>query len=339
MTKRSSAHRAEATFPNHGRGRHAETAAHYLIASVPRALPGESAGQVRQRLATQAYESIEPICLTDESGRLVGVVRIAELLAQPDERPIGEISRPRPPAVRADVDQERVASVALHHGIDAVPVVDHSGHLLGVVPSSALLHILRREHVEDLHRIAGIGRETAHAREAIESPPLRRARHRLPWLVIGLLGSGLATAVVASFERELQARVSLAFFIPGLVYLADAIGTQTEAIAVRGLSLSHSRLAHLVGGELRTGLLIGATLGLIVFPGVWLAFGDLRLAGAVALSLFCAGGLATTIGLLLPWVLQQLGTDPAYGSGPLATVIQDVLTLLVYFGVASLTML
>jgi magnesium transporter len=294
---------------------------------------------VRQRLARPIYEQVEPICVTDDSGRLLGVVGIGELLAQPDERPMGELMHARPPAVRADVDQERVASVALHHGIDAVPVVDHGGHLLGVVPPSALLHILRREHVEDLHRIAGIGRETAHAREAIESPPLRRARHRLPWLVIGLLGSTLATAVVASFEADLRAQLALAFFIPGLVYLTDAIGTQTEAVAVRGLSLSHSRLAHLIGGELRTGLLIGSSLGLLVFPAVWLAFGDVRLAAAVALSLFCAGGLATTVGLLLPWLLQQLGTDPAYGSGPLATAIQDVLTLLVYFVVASLTLL
>jgi magnesium transporter len=317
--------------------RHGETAARYLIASVPRALPQDTAGQVRRRLATQAYESIEPICVTDEAGKLIGVLRVAELLLQPDERLVGELLRAPPAAVRADVDQERVASVALQHGIDAVPVIDHSGHLLGVVPSTALLHILRREHVEDLHRLAGIGREAAQAREAIESPPLRRARHRLPWLLLGLVGSVLATAVVASFEGDLQARVALAFFIPGLVYLADAIGTQTEAIAVRGLSLSHAKLARLIGGELRTGLLIGATLGLLVFPGVWLAFGDVRLAGTVSLSLFCAGGLATTVGLLLPWLLQQLGTDPAYGSGPLATVIQDVLTLLVYFAVASLT--
>jgi magnesium transporter len=321
----------------HRAGRRGETAAHYLIASIPRALPQETAGQVRQRLATRVYESVDPVWVTDEAGTPVGVVPLAGLLSQPEERPIGEVLQPRPPAVRADVDQERVASVALHHGTDAVPVVDHSGHLLGVVPSSALLQILRREHVEDLHRLAGIGRETVQSREAIESPPMRRARHRLPWLLLGLAGSVLATAVVASFEGDLRERVALAFFIPGLVYLADAIGTQTEAIAVRGLSLSHARLAHLIGGELRTGLLIGATLGLIVFPGVWLVFGDARLAGAVSLSLFCSGGLATTVGLLLPWVLQQLGTDPAYGSGPLATVIQDVLTLLVYFAVASLT--
>lgn len=151
-----------------------------------------------------------------------------------------------------------------------------------------------------------------------------------------LNGSMVATFIVARFEQALSSKVAIAFFVPGLVYLADAIGTQTEAVAVRGLSLSHSRLAHLVGGELRTGLLIGLTLGLITLPAVWLVFGDFRLAAAVALALFCAGGVATTIGLLLPWLLQRLGTDPAYGSGPLATIIQDVLSLLIYFLVVSL---
>ena len=122
-------------------------------------------------------------------------------------------------------------------------------------------------------------------------------------------------------------------------YLADAIGTQSEAIAVRGLSLSHSRLGRLVGGEVRTGLIIGLVLGAITVPAVWIGFGDGRLAIAVALALFFAGGVATSIGLLLPWVLGLLGSDPAHGSGPLATILQDVLSLLIYFTVVQLIVL
>ncbi len=101
---------------------------------------------------------------------------------------------------------------------------------------------------------------------------------------MGLLGSALATWVVARFETALAARPALAFFIPGLVYLADAIGTQTEAVAVRGLSLSRVGVARLIGGELRTGALIGLVLALAALPMVWLVFGDLRLAAAVALA-------------------------------------------------------
>jgi magnesium transporter len=160
-------------------------------------------------------------------------------------------------------------------------------------------------------------------------------RHRLPWLIVGLLGSTVATFIVARFEGALAAKPALAFFVPGLVYLADAIGTQSEAVAVRGLSLSRVRLGHLLGNELRTGLLIGAVLALLAFPMIWFAFGELRLAGAVAIALGGASVVASMLGLLLPWLLGRLGTDPAYGSGPLATIVQDVLSLLIYFASVS----
>lgn len=320
-------------------GRHGETAAHYIAAAVPRGLPGHTATQAVSALSGHRYESVTLFCVTDADGRLLGVIRIADLLAAPPETRLEELMWRDAPRVHADIDQEKVASLALHHVLNAIPVVDHNDFLLGVIPSEALLHILRLEHVEDIHRIAGIGRETTRAREAIESPPIRRVRDRLPWLLLGLAGSIFATWVVAYYEQALKAHVAIAFFVPGLVYLADAIGTQTEAVAVRGLSLSHARLSTLVGGELRTGLLVGLILGAVTFPLVWLIFGDLRLASGVALALFCAGGVATTIGLLLPWLLDKLGTDPAYGSGPLATVIQDVLSLLIYFAIVSSTVL
>jgi magnesium transporter len=157
--------------------------------------------------------------------------------------------------------------------------------------------------------------------------------------LLGLAGSMLATYIVARFETALSMSPAIAFFVPGLVYLADAIGTQSEAVAVRGLSLSHARLSSLVGGEVRTGLMIGLVLGGLTFPCVWLAFGDLQLAVAVAGALLAAGCIATTIGLLLPWLLGRLGSDPAYGSGPLATIIQDLLSLLTYFAIVSAVIL
>jgi magnesium transporter len=220
-----------------------------------------------------------------------------------------------------------------------MPVVDAAGRLVGVVGPHELMDVLRREHVEDLHRLAGITRETTQAREAIEAPPLRRARHRLPWLLVGLVGSAIATAVVARFESALAAKPALAFFVPGLVYLADAIGTQSEAVAVRGLSLSRSGVVPLLGGELRTGALIGLVLAALALPMVWAVFGEIRLAVAVALALGAASTIAAMLGLVLPWLLSRLRLDPAYGSGPLATIIQDVLSLLIYFGFVSIVVL
>ena len=326
--------------PHAGEGRpptlHGETAGHYLIASVPRVDAGQSVGMVLAELTSREFDCVDIVCVLDAEERLVGVLPLTLLLRAERDAPAATVALQRFPKVHADTDQERVASLALHYAISAIPVVDARGKLLGVVPSAALMHILRREHVEDLHRFAGIAPETLQAREAIEAPPLRRLRHRLPWLLLGLAGSVLATLIMARFEAALTVSPAIAFFVPGLVYLADAIGTQTEAVAVRGLSLSHARLGALVGGEVRTGLLIGLVMGGLTFPAVWLAFGDARLALAVAGALVCAGAIATSVGLLLPWLLGRLGSDPAYGSGPLSTIIQDLLTLLTYFATVSM---
>jgi magnesium transporter len=313
-----------------------ETAAQHLVREIPIARVEESVGILLTKLPRLSYKSAGIVYAVDEAGKLQGLIRWPDLLSQPPERRLQEIMMPHPPAVSPDEDQERVAGVAIQHGVAEVPVVDTQGRLLGVVPPLALIEILRREHIEDLHRFTGIMSENSHARSALEAPALRRARDRLPWLLVGLVGSIVATWVVSRFEKALEARVAIAFFVPGLVYLADAIGTQTEAVAVRGLSLSNAPLRVLLAGELKAGLLIGLILGGLILPVVWLVFGDGRLAAAVALALLAAGGVSTSIGLLLPWLLSQIGQDPAFGSGPVATIVQDVLSLVIYFTVISL---
>jgi magnesium transporter len=104
---------------------------------------------------------------------------------------------------------------------------------------------------------------------------------------------------------------------------------------VRGISLTDAAVAPLLVGELCTGVLIGVALGALAYPLVWLAFGSVALAATVAVAVIAACSVATTIGLLLPWTFARFGYDPALGSGPLATVVQDVLSLLIYFLVAS----
>jgi magnesium transporter len=313
-----------------------ETVGAHLVASVGRGRGDETVAGLLARLTAEKPESVEIICVTDGSGLLVGALPMGRLFALDGAVTLREAMDPAFPRVDPTADQEMAASLALHHRVDALPVVDREGRLLGVMRSQALLQALRREHVEDLHVLAGIRREAAQARHAIEDPPMRGARHRLPWLLVGLGGGAVATAAMAAFEATLEKTVAVAFFVPALVYLADAIGTQTEAIAVRGLSLTRTGIGRLLSVELRTGLLIGVTLGALAFLPIWLAFGNVRLAAAVSISIVVAGTLAAAIGLGLPWLFARRGLDPAYGSGPVATVIQDILSILVYFGVLQL---
>jgi magnesium transporter len=312
-----------------------ETAARHLARRVPTAAPDSSAGEARERLAGTAWDATELVCLVDAGGRLAGIVPLARLLGAPAEALLATLALATTPSVPPDADQERVASVALRHGVSAVPVTDAAGRLLGVVPAQALLEVLRHEHAEDLHRLAGVAHESMQARDALEAAPLLALGQRLPWLLVGLAGSALTALLMASFEAELNARVTIAFFVPGLVYLADAIGTQTEAIVVRGLSLEHAPIRRLLLGELGTGLLLGLVLGALCALGALVWLRDAPLALAVGIALTAAGGVATTIGLALPWALARLGRDPAFGSGPLATVIQDVLSIAIYFATVT----
>lgn len=313
-----------------------DTAASRLNSVVPTGVSTDTVQVLLARMREIPFESVETVYVLDDVRHLVGVVPLAKLLRAESATMLSEVMLP--PAVEAQVsdDQEFVASLALHHEITEVPIVDVDRRFLGVVSSRQLMRVLRHEHIEDLHRLTGIRAETEQARHCLEEPPLRRAKDRLPWLLLGLLGSIGATAVMAIFESALRRRVEIAYFIPGLVYLADAIGTQTEAVTVRGLSLSHAPLSRLLWGEVRTGLMIGLTLATAAFPVTWLGFHDVRLAFSVAFSVFSAGAIATTVGLLLPWTLSRLRQDPAFGSGPVATVIQDVLSLLIYLTVISL---
>jgi magnesium transporter len=202
------------------------------------------------------------------------------------------------------------------------------------VPAERLIAVLEHEHEEDLARLGGFLAKTGPARTASEEPVRRRLWHRLPWLALGLAGAMLSAGIVAGFEEDLRQEVLLAFFVPAVVYMADAVGTQTEAVVIRGMALGVS-LRSIVWKEVTTGLVIGVLLACAFFVfalGVW---GAPRVAVAVSVALFVSASIATAVAMLLPYALARLGRDPAFGAGPLATVIQDLLSIVVYFAVAS----
>jgi magnesium transporter len=290
------------------------------------------------RRAAADSSDFHNVYVVDDARNLVGLLPLPSLFDGTEDERIEARIQPVKVTVRDDLDQEHVALTAIRHGVAEVPAVDADGRFVGIIPTSALLLVLQHEHVEDVDRLSGILRQTEHAARSLEEPPTRRVRERLPWLLVGLTGSAIATAVVVGFEKALEQRVTVAFFMPGIVYLADAIGTQTEVIAVRGLSFSHAVGLRSFFSEMRTGFLLGLALALPTFPGVWWAFGDARLALAVAIAILVAGTLATAVGLGFPVILSRFGKDPALGSGPLATVVQDVLSLVTYLVVADLVL-
>jgi magnesium transporter len=131
------------------------------------------------------------------------------------------------------------------------------------------------------------------------------------------------------FEHQLEDRVVMASFLPGVVYMADAVGTQTETVVIRGLSVGVP-IHRIMRRELVTGLLIGVGVAAL-FLGVGLVgWHEHDVILGVALSLLAACSTATVAAMLLPAALAGTGRDPAFGSGPLATVLQDLLSIAVY---------
>ena len=313
-----------------------ETAAEHATAHVPVAGPFQRVGDVRELLVGRRFDSASHIVVCD-ADTFLGIVTIEDLLLAPADAKMESLMDRGAPVVASGVDQEVAAWRAVRHGESALAVVNGHGHFVGVIPPHRLVAVLLSEHEEDLSRFGGFLKTTSVARTTSEEPVRRRFRHRLPWLLMGLGGALLAADLVASFEAHLQLNVIIAFFIPGIVYLADAVGTQTECVVVRGLSLGVP-MRRMVGRELLAGVMIGMALAAVALPFVWWRWNDAGLALSVGMSVLAACSTATLAAMMLPWLFDALALDPAFGSGPLATVVQDLLSIWIYLSVTTLVM-
>jgi magnesium transporter len=313
-----------------------EIASEHASTGVPITLPTNRIEDVRRALVGQHYETAS-LVIVCEAGKFLGVLRIEELLAAPADALVASVMDRDPPIVAPGLDQEVAAWHAIRNEESALSVVDAEGRFVGVIPPHRLLAVILSEHEEDLSRLGGFIKSTASARTTSEEPVQRRFRHRIPWLLVGLAGALLAADFVGWFEAQLEQKVMLAFFIPGIVYLADAVGTQTETIVVRGLSVGIG-IRQMIRRELLAGLAIGIVLGTAGGLLVWWRWQEADVALVVGLAVFAASSTATLAAMAVPWLLDTFDFDPAFGSGPLATVIQDLSSILIYFAIAAAVM-
>ena len=172
----------------------------------------------------------------------------------------------------------------------------------------------------------------------IHEPVGHLIEHRLPWLVFGLLGGIITSIVVSKYERILEADLRLAFFIPLIVYMSSAVGMQTETIFVRHLKQTGKGFVPYFLKETFLGLSLGLMFGLVtgLFAAYWL--GSSAIGFTVGLAMFINMSIAPVLATIIPELLYKEHTDPALGAGPLATIIMDLISLLIYFLIASLIM-
>jgi magnesium transporter len=304
-----------------------------MSGSVPTAREKESVSSVLAELRTTRPAYAPHVFLVDQSGSLVGQVPIEAVLSAPADVEIGNLRGDTPITVHPWDSAESVALSAVRRHDADVAVTDERGRLLGTIPIARLLAQLHDEHVDDILRLAGVAQSHPGPRD--QHDLARAIRARLPWLVIGLAGGMIAAGVTSSFELALQHNVVLAFFIPLVVYMADAIGTQTETVLVRALAHGDVPASSQILREALVGLIIGLIVGLLAFVSLLLFRTDELVAVVIGLTLTTTACVATVVASLLPLGLARAGADPALAAGPVATVVQDVLSVAIYLGLAA----
>lgn len=313
-----------------------ETAASVMLESIPMVPPRATAAQTLRYIRRHAktLKTLAYVYVADADRRLVGVISLKTLLAAPGSSHVNVLMSENPVTVVATDDQEYVAQLALKHQLKAVPVLDREGRLAGVVPSHVILRILQTEYEEDALQAAGMPVE---ALQSTEQRVLWQAWHRLPWLLIGMAGGVVAAVLIERFEAALAQEVLLAAFIPIVVYLADAAGVQVQTVYIRLLARQQQiPTLRYMSREFMTSVIIAAVLGISTFVLVAAWFDTGALAVIVATSVTLAVILAGAIALVLPWLFTTLHRDPAVASGPMSTIIIDVASIVIYFGLAHL---
>ena len=318
------------------------TAGGRMIYEFPRVETGEIIRDIDRMLMQKgrSFENLDYVYVVDRDNVLQGVVSIRELLSVSDKNVnIEEVMRKTFVVVHPSTKQERIVYLALSHNLKAIPVVDRRRVLLGIVPYEAILQIFNEEVREDLFKIGGIFHRVGTEYTTITSPASVMIKRRLPWLMIGVMGGSVTAYIVSSFESMLGMLITLAAFIPVLAYLSDAAGTQSETLVVRSIALDPElSLKSYFVREFKVAISLGLACGLFLSVIAMIGWNNNILGLIVGISMFLSIFSAIVVSTSLPFLLQKIKLDPAIVAGPFATMVSDIITIMIYFGVANLSL-
>lgn len=271
----------------------------------------------------------------EEGPRLVGVVSLRALIVAPSGAPLREIMKVRPLSVSPWTPREQVAEIAEKYDLFAVPVTDAAGRILGIVTGDDILEVVGEEASEDVFELTGPVEE-----EALEPGPFpwTAARRRTSWMVVNFGTALAAAAVIRAFAPVIETFIVLVFFMPVVMATAGNVGTQSLALTVRRLSTGREDAPdarRALVRELGTGGRIGLAAGTLL-AGIALVWQrDPLLSSVLFLAMLMALSVAASSGVLIPVVLRRFRVDPAIASGPLVTTITDLVSVIIYFTLAS----
>ncbi len=288
-------------------------------------------------------ETIYYVYALDETQHLLGVVSFRDLFAADREKLVRDIMRTKFISVPEQMDQETLARLFSTSRLLAIPVLDATGHMRGIVTADDIADVVEQEATEDIQKVGGM--------EALDGPYLeirfwQMVKKRAGWLTILFVGEMLTATAMGYFEDEIARAVVLALFVPLIISSGGNSGSQATTLVIRSMALGELRLRDwwkVIYREISTGLALGAVLGaigmtrIVIWQKVWQPYGPhyAVIALTVACSLIGVVLFGTVAGSMLPFVLRRIGLDPASASAPFVATLVDVTGLVIYFTIAS----
>jgi magnesium transporter len=288
--------------------------------------------EMREQAAN--VQRVHSIYVVDDENRLKGRLSLKDLLITGTKTPISEVYIPKVDFVKVNTPDVEVARIMQKYDLEAIPVVDELGRLVGRITIDDIVDVIKDEADKDFQLAAGISQDVD-----ADDNILDLTKARLPWLVLALLGGFISVKLLNSFSGAMQYHKELFFFTPLIAAMAGNVGVQSSAIIVQGLannSISGSLWNRLIK-EILLSLLNGAILAVILIAGSHLLLGVSYEVGlTVSISLISVIVIASLIGTFIPILLNRFGIDPALATGPFITTSNDICGILIYFTIAKM---
>jgi magnesium transporter len=297
-------------------------------------------------------ETLNFVYVVDERGKLIDDVRMREFLLRPLTAKVSDIRDQSFVALNVGDSQQDALNVFRKYDRAALPVIDSSGVLVGIVTADDMLDVAEKEATEDIQKFGGM--------EALEEPYMRipvwrMVRKRAGWLVILFLGEMLTATAMANYQQELAKALVLALFLPLIISSGGNSGSQASTLMIRAMALGEVTLRdwwRVMGREVQAGLSLGVILGAIgiMRVGAWAIIGEQYfhqqpygahwplVALTVGIALVGVVLWGTLSGSMLPFLLRRVGADPATSSAPFVATLVDVTGLIIYFSIALVIM-
>ncbi|MEZ4857535.1 MAG: magnesium transporter [Flavobacteriaceae bacterium] len=293
-----------------------------------------TAGCVREmRRQAENVTRVHSIYVVDKEGRLKGRLSLKDLLTAPEKARISDVYIPKVDFVTVHTEGEEVARIMQRYDLEAIPVVDDEGILVGRVTIDDIVDFIKDEAEKDYQLAAGISSDV----EADDSVWLL-TRARLPWLVLGLFGGLGSVYIMKGFDEAISNYVELFFFTPLIAAMAGNVGVQSSAIIVQGLAndnVKGSLFKRLVK-EVGLALINGLALALLVILFGVIAGLDQRVSFTIAISMLSVIIVAALVGTFVPIILHKRGIDPAIATGPFITTSNDIFGIFLFFYLSKL---